>query len=631
VADFKPQIRNFSAFRIVLLVVNAAARLVEVVVVDSPDAIPRGEQRLMTRARLSSAGIVFAAGTLFFPAIIQAQGLGVSSAREIPNEVQKAEPRVDQVMERAEAYFKQGKLNLEDNKRDAARFDFDKAVDEILMSGMDVRGNQKLQKYYLELVERIYREEVPVLQSQPQVQQPATPVVAQNPATASSEKVEQVAKVRQPKQIQIGFRQQGFDPSPLDPLSKLILTDDEKKVSESDIAALEQEKNALDFQFTINPLIQQYINYYQGRGRSTMEAGLRRSGRFMKIARETFRREGVPEDITWLGQVESAWSPKARSWAAASGLWQFVPSSGAQYGLRQTAWVDERNGIEKPTAASARYLKTLATRYNGDWLLAMAAYNTGALNVDRGISRAGEANYWKIYPYIAQETRNYVPNILAVIMIAKNPEKYGFHNIRPEAPMTFDTVPVQNATSLRLIADMTDTSSDYIMSLNPELRRDTTPRGESYNLRVPAGKGKQLASLLKRVSPDQRDSARVISVAPGEDLQSVANRTGVSVATLQAMNSGVDLKTTTKLVVPNANVRLTNWRRGTTDAANAGSLNKVRARKGDTIAKIAAANKLSADDIARLNGIAPNVELTAGQEIKLPAATAPASSGSRRR
>jgi membrane-bound lytic murein transglycosylase D len=585
----------------------------------------------MTRTRLGLAlSAVFAAGTLFYPAIIQAQGLGVSSARDIPNEVQKAEPRVDQVIERSEAFFKQGKLNLEDNKRDAARSDFDKAVDEILMSGMDVRANQKLQKFYLELVERIYREEVPVLQQQPQ----NTPVVAQDTQNPKSDKTEEIAKVQQPKQVQVGFRQQGFDPSPLDPLSKLILNNEEKKVSDSDIAQLEQAKNALDFNFTINPLIQQYINYYQGRGRSTMEAGLRRSGRFMKIARETFRREGVPEDIVWLGQVESAWSPKARSWAAASGLWQFVPSSGAQYGLRQTAWVDERNGIEKPTAASARYLKDLARRYNGDWLLAMAAYNTGALNVDRGISRAGEANYWKIYPYIAQETRNYVPNILAVILIAKDPEKYGFHGIRPEAPMSFETIPVQSATSLRLIADMTDSSVDYLQSLNPELRRDTTPRGESYNLRVPAGKGKQLASLMKRVSPDNRDTARVISVAPGEDLQSVANRTGVSVATLQAMNSGVDLKSTTRLVVPNTNLRLTNWRRGTTntpDSSNAAGLNKVRARKGDTIAKIAAAHKLAADDVARLNGIAPNVELQAGQEIKLPATTAPATSGPRRR
>jgi membrane-bound lytic murein transglycosylase D len=196
--------------------------------------------------------------------------------------------------------------------------------------------------------------------------------------------------------------------------------------------------------------------------------------------------------------------------------------------------------------------------------------------------------------------------------------------------MSFDTVPVQGATNLRLIADMTDTSVDFLQSLNPELRRDTTPRGESYNVRVPSGKGKQLSALMKRVSPESRDTARIVSIAPGEDLQSVSSRTGVSVATLQAMNPGADLKTT-KLVVPNSNVRLTNWRRNATDTSNAGTLNKVRARKGDTIARIAAANKVSADDVSRLNGIAPNVELNAGQEIKLPAASAPAASGSRRR
>jgi membrane-bound lytic murein transglycosylase D len=579
----------------------------------------------MTRTRLGLAvSAIIAAGTVL-PATIQAQGPAGSSAREIPTEVQKAEPRVDQVIDRANDHFRKGKLNLEDNKREQARDEFDKAVDEILMSGLDVRASQRLQTFYLELVERIYREEVPILQTV-QPQQNATTVVAQ---TAPDSKVEtvDVAKALEPKQVQIGFLQQGFDPSPLDPLSKLILNEQEKKVSESDIAELEQAKNSLDFNFTLNPLVQQYINYYQGRGRSTMEAGLRRSGRYMKIARDTFRREGVPEDITWLGQVESAWSPKARSWAAAAGLWQFVPGTGAQYGLKQTAWIDERNGIEKPTAASARYLKDLARRYNGDWLLAMAAYNTGALNVDRAISRAGEANYWKIYPYIAQETRNYVPNILAVIMIAKNPEKYGFHGIRPEAPMSFEIVPVQSATSLRLIADATDSSVDYLQLLNPELRRDTTPRGEAYNVRVPAGKGKDLNALLKRVSPDRREVARVISIAPGEDLQSVANRTGVSVATLQTMNAGVDLKSATRLVIPNNNVRLTNWRRdpvNTTETAKP-TLDKVRARKGDTIAKIAAARKLSADEVARLNGVAPNAELKAGQEIKLPGSTSTSS------
>jgi membrane-bound lytic murein transglycosylase D len=583
----------------------------------------------MTRTPVRILSGAFFAASLFFPAIIQAQGPAGSGGREIQTEVQKSNARVDQVIERANDHFRKAKLNLEDNKRFEARDEFDKAVDEVLMSGLDVRANQRLQTFYLELVERIYREEVPMIQTAPQ-QQNATAVIAQSAPNPNAEKLE-VAQVQEPKPTQIGFREQVFVASPEDPLST-ALTEQEKQVSESQLAALEQAKNALDFNFTLNPMVQQFINYYQGRGRSTMEAGLRRSGRFMKIARETFRREGVPEDITWLGQVESAWGPQRVSWAGASGLWQFVRGTGAQYGLRQTAWVDERNGIEKPTAASARYLKDLAKRYNGDWLLAMAAYNTGALNVDRAISRAGEANYWKIYPYIAEETRNYVPNILAVIMIAKNPEKYGFHGIRPEAPMSFDTIPVGSSTSLRLIADATGTSVDSIQSLNPELRRDVTPRGENYNLRVPAGSSKQLAALLKRVPSDRSDSTRVISIVPGEDLQSVANRTGVSVATLQAMNSGVDLKTTTRLLVPNSSIRLTNWKRSaTSDTTSQPALTKVRARKGDTIAKIAAARKLSAVEVARLNGIAPDTELQAGQEIKLPGSTVAAPAPSNRR
>jgi membrane-bound lytic murein transglycosylase D len=410
----------------------------------------------------------------------------------------------------------------------------------------------------------------------------------------------------------------------LDELSKLVLNDDEKNVSQADVLALEQAKQNVNFAFTINPLIQQYINYYQGRGRGTMESGLRRSGQYMKMARQIFKEEGVPVDITWLGQVESAWKPKAVSWAAASGLWQFVPSTGRQFGLRQTAWVDERTSYEQATRASAKYLKSLAARYNGNWELAMGAYNTGAGNIDRGISRAGTANFWAIYPYIAQETRNYVPNILAVILIAKNPEKYGFKGIRPDPPMAYDVVQVSNATSLQLVAEATDAGIDHIRSLNPELRRDVTPRGEAYNVRVPGGKGKQFLALLKRIPGDKRESAHIISVVPGEDLQNVANRTGVSVAQLQALNAGVDLKSTSKLVVPNSNVRLTLYRRKPTTEPTASVLTKVRARKGDTIARIAAARNLDANEVARLNGVTPEAELRAGQEIRLPgAATAP--------
>jgi membrane-bound lytic murein transglycosylase D len=540
---------------------------------------------------------------------------GGSSARDIQTEVEKAAPRVGQIIKRAEDSFRKGKLNLEAGKRSEARDDFDQAVDEILTSGIDVRASQELQTYYLELVERIYREEVPL--TIPSRTANVIELVAQNGQTTTAPNPPQ----------QIGFVDQKFEPSPLDDLSKLVLTDQERNVSADDVLALEQAKQNVNFAFTINPLIQQYINYYQGRGRSTMESGLRRSGQFMKMARQIFKEEGVPIDITWLGQVESAWKPKAMSWAAASGLWQFIPSTGRQFGLRQTAWIDERNSYEQATRASAKYLKSLAARYNGNWELAMAAYNTGAGNIDRGISRAGTANFWVIYPYIAQETRNYVPNILATILIAKNPEKYGFKGIRPEAPMAYDVVQVANATSLQLVAEATDSSVDHIRGLNPELRRDVTPRGEAYNVRVPGGKGKQFYALLKRIPAERRESARIISIAPGEDLQNVANRTGVSIAQLQAMNSGVDLKSANKLVVPNSNVRLTLYRRkpGATDTP-AATLTKVRARKGDTIARIAAARNLDANEVARLNGVTPEVELRAGQEVRLPATAAAAPS-----
>jgi membrane-bound lytic murein transglycosylase D len=543
-----------------------------------------------------------------------AQIPAASSARNIPTAVEQSDARISQVIAKAEDHFRKGKLNLEDSKREQARDEFDKAVDTILESGFDVRASQKLQTYYLELVERIYREEVPL-------QAPA--VTANNTAITVAQNTQEQKATQQVAQV--GFRDQKFEPSPLDELSKLVLTEDETRVSGEDLAALEQSKQNVNFAFTLNPLIQGYINYYQGRGRPTMENGLRRSGQYMKLARKIFAEEGVPLDVTWLGQVESAWKVKALSWASASGLWQFVPSTGRSYQLRQTAYIDERNSFEQATRASARHLKDLAKRYNGNWELAMAAYNTGAGNVDRAIARAGSANFWMIYPYIAQETRNYVPNILAVILIAKNPEKYGFKGIKPDPPMSYDVVQVSSATSLQLVADATDSGLETIRNLNPELKRDVTPRGDTYNVRIPAGRANQFASVLKRISPDKRETARVISIAPGEDLQNVANRTGVSVAQLQAMNSGVDLKSTSKLIVPNSSVKLTRWVRekSASDATGtAVTLTKYRARKGDTIAKIAASRNLDPNDLARLNGITADTELRAGQEVKLPGSTA---------
>src|SRR2546422_2535585 len=409
--------------------------------------------RLIARVIVITALATIAASTF-------AQIPAGSSARSIPTEVEKTEVRVSQIITRADDHFRKGKLNLDDSKRDAARDEFDRAVDTILESGLNVRESQRLQTFYLELVERIYREEVPIGHG---LSQTTTVLVAQNGQSPESSQ----GQTQKPQPSQIGFREQKFEPSPLDELSKLVLTAEEQNVSRADVEALEQAKNNVNFSFTINPLIQQFINYYQGRGRSTMESGLRHSGKYMALARRIFKEEGVPIDIAWLSQVESAWRPNAVSRAAASGLWQFVPATGRQYGLRQSAWIDERNSFEQATRASARYLKDLAKRYNGNWELAMAAYNTGAGNIDRAISRAGTANFWAIYPYVAQETRNYVPTIIATILIAKNPEKYGFKCIRADAQLAYDVVQVSNAISLQLVAESTDRIVDQIRGINP--------------------------------------------------------------------------------------------------------------------------------------------------------------------
>ncbi|HEY0375662.1 MAG TPA: transglycosylase SLT domain-containing protein [Pyrinomonadaceae bacterium] len=507
-----------------------------------------------------------------------------SSARSIPTEIEKMDARVSQVITQAEARFKEGEVHLKAGERLQAREKFDRAVDTILESGLDVRASQKLQTYYLELVERVFRLEVPQ-------QQPVAPraELAQNNIQASYQQDEKDAQEDQ----EPGFKHQKFEPSPLDEYAKLVLTDAETEVDPGDLETIEVSKNALDFPIETNPLIQQFINFFQGRGRSTMEAGIRRSGQFMQMARRIFREEGVPEDITWLGQVESGWRPKAYSPAAASGLWQFIPGTGRTYGLRQTAWVDERNSFEKATRASAKYLKDLYNHF-GDWQLAMAAYNTGQGNIDRAIARAGSRSYWQIFPYIAQETRNYVPAILATTLIAKNPEKYGFKGVRPDPAMAYDVVEVPTATSLQLIAQATNTSVDFIRMLNPELRRDVTPRGEAYRVRIPGGRADQFVAALKGIPVERRDLAAALG----------------------------DNKVRDIIYVPRANPA------GATTPAVPGMM-KVKARQGDTPAKLATIHNVSADEIAKMNGVGVNSEFEAGKEVRIPKA-APASATRRR-
>ena len=573
--------------------------------------------------RLANAALLAA---LVLPSVsLRAQVSQQSYLRNTPSEIEREDPRVTKIVEEAEKHFRLGELNLKDQKRQAAREEFDKAVDTVLESGMDVRANPRLQRYYLELVERVYRYEVPQgAPSRPSQDAAALVQVAQQGG----------AQLPLPP-AEVGFIEQKFEPSPLDDLRKLVLDEKESNVSAEDVAKLENEiKNTLDFNFKPHPLVQGFINYYQGRGRATMETGLRRSGQFVPKSREIFRKVGVPEDIVWLGQVESAWRQTARSWAAASGLWQFIPATGARFGLRQTAYVDERNGFEKPTEASARYLKWLYNRY-GNWELALAAYNTGEGNIDRAIRRAGVADFWAIYPYIAQETRNYVPNILAVILIAKDPAKYGFRNVQRMPPLAYDTVSVPSATSLQLVAALTDTSVDYIRSLNPELRRDMTPPGESFLLRVPPKRGHQLVALLKRIPADRRSQmARVVNASPGESLEAVAARTGASADALRQWNAGVDLSKGGTLVVPAGGsfVRtLKSYERPNSTAPAGAGLVSYTAKGGETLAQVAARYGASVAEVAKLNGVPAEAPLMRGQQIRVPASKSPAQSPPARR
>jgi membrane-bound lytic murein transglycosylase D len=424
-----------------------------------------------------------------------------------------------------------------------------------------------------------------------------------------------------------GFNEQKFEASPLDELAKLELTPEEQQIENNPVAQQQYQyiqyavsNKSLGFNFQVHPMIQQFVNYYQGRGKATMETGLYRSGMFMRMARRIFREEGVPENVAWLGQVESAWKPQAMSWASASGLWQFIPGTGARYGLRRTPHLDERNSFEKATRASAQYLKFLANRYGGNWELAMGAYNCGEGNVDKAIRRAGVANFWAAYPYLPQETRNYVPNILATILIANNPNQYGFGHVRPAPQLLYDQIRVPASTNLGLLAQASDTTVEYLRYLNPELRTNMSPP-EPYIVRVPQGKANEVVAVFKKFPKANVNLASITKTAAGENWQNIANRTGATVEQLQAANGNV-IAPQGKVVVPGNNVQKTNYSRPATTQVivpQKAGVRVVKAKSGDTVATLAAREGVSAVEIAKFNGLLPGSALSAGREIKIPA------------
>jgi membrane-bound lytic murein transglycosylase D len=580
--------------------------------------------RLANASRIGNSaslltGCLFGALICFNTSAVYAQGRGANT--DITAEQSHRNLEIQRVIERSNIAFQAAEASFKDGNFDKARREYDRAVDTVLEAGIDVRSDSRLQQHYQSLVERIFQRQMTLMAGTNTL---AASDVAQNNGDNSTPSGD--ANKSQDKQSSDrGFGQQAYEPSPLDNLTKLNLTEDETKGATEDQVQTVLAAAKLDFKFKPNALIQSFINYYLGRGRETMEQGLRRSGRFLEMAQKIFKEEGVPQDVAWLGQVESAWSPVARSWAAAVGLWQFIPDTGSRYGLRQDYYVDERSSFEKATRASARYLKWLADRYDGNWELAMAAYNSGEGRIDSAIARSGYADFWEIYSrgLIPQETRNYVPNILAVILIAKNPEKYGF-SVKPEPSMKYDFVKVNNMVDLRLVSDATDTPYEMLLALNPDLKRGVTPPGVDHLLRVPPGKGRALQTALMRIPPEKRSTWRMLTAQTSDSFDTISRKTGVSAATIEQVNGGV-IKSGQKVVIPmNSGVRnvvLANARGAssvTTGARGAVKMVTYKVKRGETIGDIAGRYSISVRDIATLNRLSASAKLRAGQVIKVP-------------
>ena len=287
-----------------------------------------------------------------------------------------------------------------------------------------------------------------------------------------------------------------------------------------------------------NERVQHFLELFQGPQKRWMARALQRSGRYIDRMKEIFREEGLPEDLVYLAVVESGFNPYAYSRASAMGVWQFIPSTGRNYGLVVNWWLDERRDLEKSTRAAARYLSKLYDIFQ-DWYLAAAAYNAGEGKVLRAIRKYDSKCFWDIsrYRYLKRETKNYVPRFLAALMIAKEPERYGFGDVTPEAPLLYETVALSDATDMAVVAEGCGVSLALLHKMNPQLQRGCTPPAyPDYEVKIPLGTRERFVRYYAQLDAAKRLTFRRHRVRPGETLSHVARRHGVSVHAIVTMN-----------------------------------------------------------------------------------------------
>jgi len=290
-----------------------------------------------------------------------------------------------------------------------------------------------------------------------------------------------------------------------------------------------------DFPIDLNDKVLTWVHLFSNEKKGFVEGSLSRATRYLPMARQIFAEEGVPRDLAYLALIESGFKNNAKSYAKAVGMWQFIPSTGRIYGLNANAWLDERMDPVRAARASARYLRRLYET-SGDWYLALVGYNAGPLTTERAAQNLGTRNFWDMHrsPWLRNQTKNYVPELLAAILIGHNPEHYGL-KIYPQPPYAYETVQVDRMTSLSVLARSAGTDADTLRDLNPELKRASTPPG-TYALRVPPGMSQTLARVLSHLPAAQRLDFASYVVRKGDTLKSVSAHFNIQPEDLLAAN-----------------------------------------------------------------------------------------------
>jgi membrane-bound lytic murein transglycosylase D len=410
------------------------------------------------------------------------------------------------------AHFERGQRELQEGHLEMARTEFDAALEVLLESPLGARTEPRVREHFDRLVERISAYEVTAL--------------AQGD----------------------GFTEKkGDEPATIDELLALSTFEQPATVETTKTVAEDLQETVHDIEIPLNKKVLSYVQLFTGRLRGYLEDGLSRGARYLPMIQDVFRAEGLPLDLAYVPLIESAFKPNAVSRAKAKGIWQFMQGTGLENGLKHDWYIDERSDPEKATYAAAKYLKTLHKMFGGDWHLALASYNGGPGRVQRAMKRSGRRDFWSLTAttrYLPRETRDYVPLILAAMIVARNPAQYGM-NIEPLESPDYEVVMLPSAVDLRRIAEWAGTPVQGIQELNPELRRWTTPlRATEYELKVPAGTGDLVRIALLETPAEELAPLNRHTVKKGETLLTISRQLKVSRADLAEANY---LKTTARL------------------------------------------------------------------------------------